>query len=157
MTNANPDAVYYAGESDDGTTFIKALRTAKPGIVVVVSDRLFTQLFVDTLGKAADGIAVTCPCIPSDQAGGDYASRYQAAYKATAGYTARRHTTGRASSWRASPPARPPARTCSPSSTHTTARASLGRTSSRRTATWRCRDSLIWSYKITSPYTSAEA
>ncbi|MDG6104570.1 ABC transporter substrate-binding protein [Dactylosporangium aurantiacum] len=86
VTNANPDAVYYAGESDDGTTFIKALRTAKPGLPVVVTDRLFTQLFVDTLAKTADGIVVTCPCIPSDQAGGDYASRYQAVYKANAGY-----------------------------------------------------------------------
>ncbi|GAA1544449.1 hypothetical protein GCM10009827_075310 [Dactylosporangium maewongense] len=86
VTNAAPEAVYYAGEADDGTAFLKALRAAKPAIAVVVSDRLFTQLFVDTLGKAADGIVVTCPCIPSDHAGNDYASRYQAAYKTSAGY-----------------------------------------------------------------------
>ncbi|MEV0127070.1 ABC transporter substrate-binding protein [Dactylosporangium sp. NPDC050688] len=157
VTNAAPDAVFYVGESDDGTAFIKALRTAKPGLPIVVTDRLFTQLFVDTLAKAADGIVVVCPCIPSDQAGGDYASRYQAAYKASAGYygpeaydganillagfTAGKGSRADMLAFVAKYEGKGVARSYKFSAT----------------GDLTVPDPVIWSYKITSPYTSPEA
>jgi ABC-type branched-subunit amino acid transport system substrate-binding protein len=157
VTNASPDAVYYGGESDDGTLFIKALRAAKPGIAIVVSDRLFTQLFVDTLAKAADGIVVTCPCIPSDRAGGDYASRYQAAYKTTAGYYGPEAYDG-ANIILAGFTAGKATRT--DMLAFVNAYDGKGVARSYKFATngdLAVPDPLIWSYKITSPYTSAEA
>ncbi|WP_327005713.1 branched-chain amino acid ABC transporter substrate-binding protein [Dactylosporangium sp. NBC_01737] len=157
VTNASPDAVYYAGESDDGTAFIKALRAAKPGIAIVVSDRLFTQLFVDTLAKAADDIIVTCPCIPSDRASGDYASRYQAAYKATAGYYGPEAYDGAAILLEGFTAGK---------ATRADMLAFVNKydgkgvaRSYKFTATGELAvaDPLIWSYKIASPYTSAES
>src|SRR4029453_10664316 len=43
VTDANPDAVSFAGQADDGGIFVKALRTAKPSMPIVSSDKLFTQ------------------------------------------------------------------------------------------------------------------
>jgi ABC-type branched-subunit amino acid transport system substrate-binding protein len=157
VTNVNPDAVYYAGESDDGTLFIKALRAAKPGIVIVVSDRLFTQLFVDTLVTAADGIVVTCPCIPSDHAGGDYASRYQAAFKSKAGYYGPEAYDGAniiLAGFTAGKATRPDMLAF----VNEYDGKGVAR-SYKFTATGELSvpDPQIWSYKITSPYTSPEA
>ena len=157
VTKANPDAVYYAGESDDGTAFIKALRAAEAGHRVVVSDRLFTQLFVDTLGKTADGIIVTCPCVPSDQAGGDYASRYQAAYKTTAGYYGPEAYDGTniiLEGFTAGKGTRPDLLAFVNKYEGKGVARSYKFTA---TGDLTVPDPLIWSYKITSPYTAAEA
>jgi branched-chain amino acid transport system substrate-binding protein len=86
VTDTNPDAVYFAGISDDGTTFVKALRIAKPGLPIVASDRVFTQNFVSKTEGKAEGVYVTCPCIPSKRAGADFASKYQGAYSAQSSY-----------------------------------------------------------------------
>lgn len=151
------DAVYFAGESDDGTAFIKALRTAKPGIAVVVSDRLFTQLFVDTLAKAADGIVVTCPCVPSDHASGDYASRYQAAYQATAGYYGPEAYDGAGiilAGYTAGKATRPDMLAFVGKYDGKGVARSYKFTASGDLS---AQDPLIWSYKIANPYTSPEA
>jgi branched-chain amino acid transport system substrate-binding protein len=86
VTDANPDAVYFAGQADDGAVFVKALRTAKPTMPIVGPDKLFTQGFVNNTAGVADGTVITCPCLPAERAGGDFASRYQAKYSETASY-----------------------------------------------------------------------
>ncbi|GAA2631284.1 hypothetical protein GCM10010399_74280 [Dactylosporangium fulvum] len=86
VTDANPDGVYFAGQADDGAIFVKALRTAKPTIAVVAADRIFTQGFVNNTAGAADGVVITCPCLPPEKAGDDFGSRYQAKYGKTATY-----------------------------------------------------------------------
>ncbi|MER7002696.1 ABC transporter substrate-binding protein [Dactylosporangium sp. NPDC000555] len=86
VTDSNPDAVYFAGQSKGGIAFVKALRTAKPDLPVVGSDRLFTQGFVKNTEGKAEGVIVTCPCVPSKEAGGDFASKYQGAFGAQASY-----------------------------------------------------------------------
>jgi ABC-type branched-subunit amino acid transport system substrate-binding protein len=86
VTDANPDAVYFAGQADDGAVFVKALRTAKPTMPIVGADKLFTQGFVNNTAGTADGTVITCPCLPAEKAGGDFASRYQAKYSEAASY-----------------------------------------------------------------------
>ena len=86
VLDANPDGVYYAGQYDDGAIFIKQLRTAKPGIPIVASDRIFTQSFADSHGDVADDVVITCPCIPADQADRNFASTFKARFSRNATY-----------------------------------------------------------------------
>jgi branched-chain amino acid transport system substrate-binding protein len=86
VTDSNPDAVYFAGQSTDGTAFVKALRTAKPTLPVVSADTLFTQEFVTGTGGKAEGVVVTAPCVPSKDAGNDFASKYQGAFGEASSY-----------------------------------------------------------------------
>ncbi|HTJ38359.1 MAG TPA: ABC transporter substrate-binding protein [Dactylosporangium sp.] len=86
VTDSNPDAVYFAGQSDDGILFVKALRAAKPNLPIVGSDKLFTQSFVTKTEGKAEGVIVTAPCIPSNDAGADYASKYQGAFGEKSSY-----------------------------------------------------------------------
>jgi branched-chain amino acid transport system substrate-binding protein len=86
VTDSNPDAVYFAGQSDDGIIFVKALRAAKPNLPIVGSDKLFTQSFVTKTEGKAEGVIVTCPCIPSKEAANDFASKYQGAYNQPSSY-----------------------------------------------------------------------
>jgi branched-chain amino acid transport system substrate-binding protein len=86
VTDSNPDAVYFAGQDDDGIGFVKALRAAKPTLPIVGSDKLFTQGFVSKTEGKAEGVVVTCPCVPSKEAGADFASKYQGTFGASASY-----------------------------------------------------------------------
>ncbi|WP_432986947.1 ABC transporter substrate-binding protein [Dactylosporangium sp. CA-233914] len=86
VTDSNPDAVYFAGQATDGIGFVKALRTAKADLPVVGSDKIFTQGFVTKTEGKAEGVIVTCPCVPSSDAGADFASKYQGAFNESASY-----------------------------------------------------------------------
>jgi branched-chain amino acid transport system substrate-binding protein len=86
VTDSNPDAVYFAGVSADGIGFVKALRAAKPALPIVGSDKLFTQSFVTKTEGKAEGVTVTCPCVPSKDAGADFASKYQGQFGSQASY-----------------------------------------------------------------------
>ncbi|WP_432836334.1 ABC transporter substrate-binding protein [Dactylosporangium sp. CA-092794] len=86
VTEANADAVYFAGQSDDGILFVKAMRTAKSDMPIVGSDKLFTQSFVTKTETKAEGVVVTCPCVPSKDAGADFSAKYQAAFSAPSSY-----------------------------------------------------------------------
>ncbi|WP_433614196.1 ABC transporter substrate-binding protein [Dactylosporangium sp. CA-139114] len=86
VTDSNPDAVYFAGQSADGIAFVKALRAAKADLPIVGSDKLFTQSFVTKTEGKAEGVIVTCPCVPSKDAGADFASKYQGTFGAQASF-----------------------------------------------------------------------
>ncbi|MEU7874221.1 ABC transporter substrate-binding protein [Dactylosporangium sp. NPDC049140] len=86
VTDSGPDAVYFAGVSADGINFVKALRAAKADLPIVGSDKLFTQSFVTKTEGKAEGVIVTCPCVPSKDAGADFASKYQGTFGAQASY-----------------------------------------------------------------------
>jgi ABC-type branched-subunit amino acid transport system substrate-binding protein len=77
IVSSGADSVYYAGFWDDGAILVKQLRTAKPSIAVVAADRVFTDSFVKGAGAAADGVIVTCPCIPSREAGNNFSSEFE--------------------------------------------------------------------------------
>jgi branched-chain amino acid transport system substrate-binding protein len=85
VTDSNPDAVYFAGESDDGIGFVKALR-AKSNLPIVGSDKLFTNDFVTKTEGKAEGVIVTGTCVPSKDAGNDFASKYQGAFGEASSY-----------------------------------------------------------------------
>jgi branched-chain amino acid transport system substrate-binding protein len=86
VTDAGADSVYFAGFFDDGGVFIKALKTAAPKITVVSGDKIFTQSFIDAAGSTAEGVVITCPCIPAEQAGENFAAKFKQKYSDTASY-----------------------------------------------------------------------
>jgi ABC-type branched-subunit amino acid transport system substrate-binding protein len=86
VTDAGADSVYFAGFFDDGGVFVKALKTAAPKITVVSGDKIFTQSFIDAAGSTAEGVVITCPCIPAEQAGDNFAAKYKQKYSDTASY-----------------------------------------------------------------------
>ncbi len=86
VTDAGADSVYFAGFFDDGGIFVKQLKTANSKITVVSGDKIFTQSFVDAAGAGAEGTIITCPCIPADQAGQNFASNYKQKFSETASY-----------------------------------------------------------------------
>ncbi|MFI5907349.1 ABC transporter substrate-binding protein [Dactylosporangium sp. NPDC051541] len=86
VNDSKPDAVYFAGQSTPGIGFVKALRGANANVPIVGSDKLFTQNFVTKTEGKAEGVTVTCPCVPSKDAGNDFASKYQGTFGASASY-----------------------------------------------------------------------
>jgi ABC-type branched-subunit amino acid transport system substrate-binding protein len=89
IVDSGADSVYYGGYYEDGGAFVKQLRQASRGLPIVSGDRVFTDLFVDSAGKdAAEGVVITCPCIPPSQARGSFAQDYKSRYNEAAGYYA---------------------------------------------------------------------
>jgi branched-chain amino acid transport system substrate-binding protein len=86
VTDAGADSVYFAGFFDDGGVFVKALKTAAPKVTVVSGDKIFTQSFIDAAGSTAEGVVITCPCIPAEQAGQNFAAKFKQKYSDTASY-----------------------------------------------------------------------
>jgi branched-chain amino acid transport system substrate-binding protein len=86
VTASTADAVYFSGYHDAGGIFVKEMRAAKPDIKIMGWDRIFTDLFVDGATKAAaEGVAITCPCVPPSEARDNFANDYREKF-AEAGY-----------------------------------------------------------------------
>jgi branched-chain amino acid transport system substrate-binding protein len=86
VTDSGADSVYYAGWFDSGGLLVKQLRTALPKIPVVSGDKIFTASFVDAAGGTAEGVVMTCPCMPADQAAQNFASNFKKKYSQQASY-----------------------------------------------------------------------
>jgi ABC-type branched-subunit amino acid transport system substrate-binding protein len=86
VTDAGADSVYFAGYYDDGGAFVKQLKAANAKIAVVSGDKIFTQSFIDAAGSGSEGVVMTCPCIPADQAGANFAANYQKKFSDDASY-----------------------------------------------------------------------
>jgi ABC-type branched-subunit amino acid transport system substrate-binding protein len=86
ITDAGADSVYFAGFYDDGAVFVKQLRTANPKIVVMGGSKLFSKKYIDGIGGGGDGIFITCPCIPPEQASQNFAVNYKKKFNETASY-----------------------------------------------------------------------
>jgi branched-chain amino acid transport system substrate-binding protein len=86
VTASTADAVYFSGYHDAAGIFVKELRAAKPGIKIMGWDRIFTDLFVETATSAsAEGVVITCPCVPPSEARDNFANDYRERYS-EAGY-----------------------------------------------------------------------
>src|SRR5262249_51922809 len=59
---------------------------AAPKIPIISGDKIFTQSFVDAAGTTAEGVIMTCPCMPADQAAQNFASNFKKRYSQTASY-----------------------------------------------------------------------
>lgn len=87
VVTAGADAVYYGGLSRVGGAFVKQMRAANPNITIVAGDRVFTDSFVDAAGKqAAEGVYITCPCVPPSEARNNYAEQFKTRYANSPGY-----------------------------------------------------------------------
>jgi branched-chain amino acid transport system substrate-binding protein len=86
IVDSTADALFFSGYYDAGALLVKELRAAKPDIKIVTWDRLFTDLFAESAGNAAaEGVVITCPCVPPSEARDNYANDYKALYN-EAGY-----------------------------------------------------------------------
>jgi branched-chain amino acid transport system substrate-binding protein len=74
---SNPDAIFYAGYYDEGAPFAQQLRDAGVEAALVVPDGVKDPIFVQNAGEAAQGVYMTCPCLP-----GDVFPEFQEAYRA---------------------------------------------------------------------------
>lgn len=86
ILDSTADALYFSGYYDAGAILVKELRAVKPDIKIVTWDRLFTDLFAESAGNsAAEGVVITCPCVPPSEARDNFANDYKAQYT-EAGY-----------------------------------------------------------------------
>ncbi|WP_203899459.1 ABC transporter substrate-binding protein [Virgisporangium aliadipatigenens] len=88
ITSATADAVYYLGYSVAGGEFVKQVRAARKDIKIIGWDRIFRSSFVEKAGKEnAEGVVITCPCVPPSEAGENFGEDYKKRFNAT-GYNA---------------------------------------------------------------------
>lgn len=72
------DAVFYGGYYAEAGPFVKQLRQANVSAKVISDDGVKDPGFVEGAGKtAAEGVVVTCPCIPGDEAKGTFYADYK--------------------------------------------------------------------------------
>ncbi|WP_026256831.1 branched-chain amino acid ABC transporter substrate-binding protein [Actinopolymorpha alba] len=62
---ASPDAVFYAGYYPEAAPFVQQLRDAGYEGAVVAPDGVRDDEFVKNAGEAAEGVYLSCPCLPS--------------------------------------------------------------------------------------------
>jgi ABC-type branched-subunit amino acid transport system substrate-binding protein len=87
VNSSGADALYLGAYYDDGALFVKQLRASNKTIKIVSGDRVFTDIFIDTAGKAAaEGTVMTCPCIPASKARNNFAAQFRTRYNHAAGY-----------------------------------------------------------------------
>lgn len=77
---ANPDAIFYAGYAAEAGPFLKQLRDAGVQAPFVGGDGLYGADFPKAAGAASEGAIITCPCLPSEEAGGSFAADYEAEF-----------------------------------------------------------------------------
>ncbi|WP_051178143.1 bifunctional serine/threonine-protein kinase/ABC transporter substrate-binding protein [Nocardia concava] len=65
---ANPDAVFFAGYSQDAANLLKKLRSAGVAATFVLGDGAYDQAFRTAAGAAATGTIVDCSCGPATDA-----------------------------------------------------------------------------------------
>ena len=66
ITSANPDAVFFAGYYPEAAPFVQQLRDGGFEGSVVAPDGVRDDEFVKNAGEAAEGVYLSCPCLPSD-------------------------------------------------------------------------------------------
>lgn len=74
-----PDVIFMGGYYREGGPFAKQLRGAGVKATLVGGDGMKDDAFIQGAGKeAAEGTIMTCPCVPPEKIGGDFASEYKA-------------------------------------------------------------------------------
>ncbi len=80
ISQAEPDAVVYAGYAAEAGPFVKQLRAEGYDGPFVGGDGIYGSDFPTAAGDAAEGAIITCPCLPADQAEGSFAEDFEAEY-----------------------------------------------------------------------------
>jgi branched-chain amino acid transport system substrate-binding protein len=79
-------AVFYGGYYAEAGLISKQLKDAGVKVTMVVGDGAKDEGFITAAGAAAaEGTVMTCPCLPSEKAGGTFFADYKAAFKADPG------------------------------------------------------------------------
>jgi ABC-type branched-subunit amino acid transport system substrate-binding protein len=87
ILKSTADAIYFAGYYRSGAILVKELRAAKPDIKILGWNRLYTDLFPKGAGTAAaEGVVITCPCLPPDEAKNNFVSDYKERFQDTGIY-----------------------------------------------------------------------
>ena len=77
---AAPDAVAYGGYTNEAAPLVKQLREAGITTTFLGFDGLYDPSFPEGAGASAEGVIVTCPCLPPDKAGGTFSADFEAEY-----------------------------------------------------------------------------
>jgi branched-chain amino acid transport system substrate-binding protein len=77
IESAAPDAIFFSGYYAEGAPFAQQLRDAGIEAALVVPDGVKDPIFVQNAGEAAEGVYMTCPCLP-----GEVFPEFLEAYKA---------------------------------------------------------------------------
>ncbi|ABP55584.1 branched-chain amino acid ABC transporter substrate-binding protein [Salinispora tropica] len=77
---AAPDAIAYGGYTNEAAPLVKQLREAGITTTFLGFDGLYDPSFPEGAGASAEGVIVTCPCLPPDKAGGTFSADFEAEY-----------------------------------------------------------------------------
>lgn len=76
-TQANPDAVFYAGYYSEAAPLAQQLKTAAPDVTFVAGDGSNDPNFISLAGNSAKGAILSCPCGPApDKFKADYTAKF---------------------------------------------------------------------------------
>jgi branched-chain amino acid transport system substrate-binding protein len=87
VTNSGADWLYLGAFYDDGAQFVKQFRAKNKTIKIMSGDRVFTDVFITDAGKdAAEGVVMTCPCIPASHARDNFSDQFNKRFGRDASY-----------------------------------------------------------------------
>lgn len=66
VVSADPDAVFYSGYYPEAAPFVQQLKNAGYQGDIVTPDGVRDDEFIKAAGEQAEGVYMTCPCLPSD-------------------------------------------------------------------------------------------
>jgi branched-chain amino acid transport system substrate-binding protein len=82
IKSSGASAVFFGGYYAESGLLRKQMTDAGLKATMVVGDGSKDEGFITAAGKAAEGTIMTCPCLPSDKAGGTFFADYKKAFNA---------------------------------------------------------------------------
>ncbi len=82
IKSSGATAVFFGGYYAEAGLLRKQMTDAGVKAVMVAGDGTKDEGFVTAAGKSAEGTILTCPCLPSDKAGGTFFADYKKAFNA---------------------------------------------------------------------------
>lgn len=77
VASEKPDVVFFGGYYAEGGPLADQLKKGGVEATFVGADGLKDENFITAAGDAAEGVILTCPCIPGEQAEGDFAAQFE--------------------------------------------------------------------------------
>jgi branched-chain amino acid transport system substrate-binding protein len=82
IKSSGATAVFFGGYYAESGLLRKQMTDAGLNATMVVGDGSKDEGFITAAGKSAEGTIMTCPCLPSDKAGGTFFADYKKAFNA---------------------------------------------------------------------------
>lgn len=77
VKDADADVVFYSGYYPEGGPFLNQLKKAGVEAQFVGPDGVKDENFIEAAKDASEGAVITCPCIPGEEAEGDFAKEFE--------------------------------------------------------------------------------